>query len=143
MVTSSVLVKRLIEARLHRQWLIKIRIVSCLNRNTIFSVFSTIFNQRMAPSYCPCGSRLDRLSNSRPCNSISLRIFVSIRTMGEVSSDSRVCGSCRGQFYSWKDKNPDLEGLLFSLDEVNGSEDEREVSSTVRLQSLKHHSLHN
>lgn len=49
--------------------------------------------------------------------------------MGLVSSESRVCGSCRGHYYSWKDKNPDLDELLSRLEdqEMDDTESECQV----------------
>ena len=60
-----------------------------------------------------------------------LRIFMSVRTMGLVSAESRACGSCRGQYYSWKEKNSDLEELLSRLEDrmIDLRESECEVSS--------------
>ena len=67
--------------------------------------------------YCPCGSRLERFSSARSLKSSCLRLFVSIKTIQVVSSETKVCDSCRSAYYGWKKKNPEFGDLLSPIEE--------------------------
>lgn len=96
-----------------------------------------LFLQKGMPHYyCPCGYRFDRVSDGRACRSLHLRLFMSIRTMENVSSDSKICGSCRGNYYTWKKKNPELEQVLSRIDG-----EESEVCPNEDFEGLISHHL--
>ncbi len=61
---------------------------------------------------CPCGVRLDRTSAVRPLTSPCFRMFMSIRTIKCLTSDSKVCNNCRMLFVKWKKENSDFDMML-------------------------------
>ena len=67
--------------------------------------------------YCPCGKRLERSSVERPLKLPSLRLFLSIRMMEPISTDAKICASCRGLYYDWKRRNSDFDNVLSRIDE--------------------------
>jgi hypothetical protein len=70
----------------------------------------------MNDRYCPCGVRLDRSSAVRALKSTCLRMFMSIRTMQPLTSDSKICNLCRHQFSKWKKENPEFGPILARLE---------------------------
>ena len=66
----------------------------------------------MNDRYCPCGTRLDRTSAIRPLKSPCLRMFMSIRTMKCLTSDTKICNSCRMEFVNWKKENSEFKIIL-------------------------------
>ena len=46
----------------------------------------------------------------------SLGLFLSIRMMEPISTDAKICGSCRGLYYDWKRRNPDFDNVLSRID---------------------------
>ena len=67
----------------------------------------------MPHHYCPCGAVLASGTTLRLLKSPCLRLFISIRTMKSVTSDTSVCNACRAAYYRWKNNNPDF-GEVFS-----------------------------
>ena len=51
--------------------------------------------------------------------------------MSQVTSESRLCGSCRSSFYTWKEKNPDFEELLSHLDDQDVEDFETDYDVNV------------
>ena len=70
----------------------------------------------MPHDYCPCGSLLSRTSTVRTLKSPSLRLFISIRTMKSVSSETKVCNACRTAYYGWKSNNAEFGDILSRID---------------------------
>ena len=66
----------------------------------------------MPHEYCPCGLLLSKSSTVRSSKSPSIQLFMSIRTMKSVSSDTKVCNTCRTAYYNWKTSNPEFEDIL-------------------------------
>ena len=86
--------------------------------------------------YCPCGKRLERSSVGRPLKLPSLRLFLSIRMMEPISTDAKICGSCRGLYYDWKRRNSDFDNVLSRIDEDVSYDDnvESEVNESLLLE---------
>ena len=70
----------------------------------------------MPHDFCPCGTLLSRTSAVRKLKSPSLRLFISIRTMKSVSSETKVCNACRTAYYDWKSKNAEFGDILSRID---------------------------
>jgi hypothetical protein len=81
--------------------------------------------------YCPCGSLLERISSARSLRSPCLRLFVSIKTMQVVSSETKVCESCRGAYYSWKQNNPEFAEILSRVEQEVSNDVEVDVNSNA------------
>ncbi len=59
---------------------------------------------------------------------------MSIKTMQVVSSETKVCESCRGAYYSWKKKNPEFSEILSQIEqEVSNDVDSSAVNIVFRL----------
>ena len=82
----------------------------------------------MSDRCCPCGSRLDRSSSVRSLKSSCLRMFISIRTMQSLTSETKMCNACRMQYKKWKKENAEFATILnrleTSIDEINAVEDD-------------------
>ncbi len=70
----------------------------------------------MSDRYCPCGARLDRSSAVRSLRSSGLRMFMSIRTMMSLTSDSKICNVCRHLYTKWKKENPEFSSFITRLE---------------------------
>jgi len=75
----------------------------------------------MSDRCCPCGARLDRSSAVKPLRSPSFRMFMSIRTMKNLSSDTKACNVCRLLYYKWRRENPEFSSVFAYLE--NGESD--------------------
>ena len=82
----------------------------------------------MSDRCCPCGSRLDRSSSVRSLKSPCLCMFMSIRTMKSLTSETKVFNACRMQYKKWKNENAEFATILnqleTSMDEINATEDD-------------------
>ena len=67
--------------------------------------------------YCPCGSLLVGGTFTRSLKSPCLRLFISIRTMKYISSEEKVCDSCRGAYYTWKNNNSEFGSILARVEQ--------------------------
>ena len=66
----------------------------------------------MSDRFCLCGARLDRSSAVQSLQSPCMRMFMSIRTLKSVTSDSKICNICRHSYNKWKNENPEFEIIL-------------------------------
>jgi hypothetical protein len=65
---------------------------------------------------CPCGTRLDRSSAVRSLILPCLRMFMSIRTMQSLTSDTKICNVCRHLYTKWKKENFEFGTILNRLE---------------------------
>lgn len=70
----------------------------------------------MSDRFCPCGARLDRSSAVRSLRSPSFRMFMSIRTMKQMTSETKACNVCRLLYYKWKRENPEFGNVVAYLE---------------------------
>ena len=67
----------------------------------------------MPHQYCRCGALLPSGATIRSLKSPCLRLFMSIRTMKPVATETKVGSNCRTLYYTWKNNNPEF-GDIFS-----------------------------
>ena len=77
--------------------------------------------------YCPCGSVVAGGSAERTLKCSTVRSFISIRTMQSISPEAKVCNTCRGAYYTWKNNNPEF-GDIFSRVEQESSDTEEVIN---------------
>ena len=70
----------------------------------------------MPHEYCPCGLLLSKSSTVRSSKSSSLQLFISIRTMKSVFSDTKVWNTCRTAYYNWKTSNPEFGDIMSRIE---------------------------
>ncbi len=67
--------------------------------------------------YCPCGAFLTGVSTIRSLKPPCLRLFISIRTMKNISPEDKVCNACRTAYYNWKSNNPEFGNVFSRLEQ--------------------------
>lgn len=80
--------------------------------------------------YCPCGSRLERVSTAYSLKSPCLRLFLSIKTMQPVSAETKICNPCRVAYYKWKKNNPDFGDVLSRIEQEVSDHVENDVNES-------------
>ena len=71
----------------------------------------------MVHGYCSCGPLLYRSSSVRVLKSPCLRLFMPIRTMKIVTSETKNCNSCRTADHNWKSRYPEFGIICTRLEE--------------------------
>ena len=67
--------------------------------------------------YCPCGSVVTEGAAGKSLKSPCLRLFISIRTMKSISPEAKVCNSCRGAYYTWRNSNSEFNNIFFLVEQ--------------------------
>ena len=65
----------------------------------------------MSHKCCPHGL-LSNKSSTVPLSKSSFQLFIFIQMMKLVSSDTKVCHTCRTVYYNWKTSNPEFGDIL-------------------------------
>ena len=90
----------------------------------------------MPHDYCPCGAVLTGCSTIRSLKYPCLRLFMSIRTMERISTEQKVCNTCRTSYYVWKNNNPEFGKIFSRLEEELSNVSASTEITTVNRKTL-------
>ena len=90
----------------------------------------------MPHDYCPCGAVLTGCSTIRSLKYPCLRLFMSIRTMKRISTEQKVCNTCRTSYYVWKNNNPEFGKIFSRLEEELSNVSASTEITTVNRKTL-------
>ena len=91
----------------------------------------------MSDACCPCGARLDRSSAVRSLRSPCFRMFMSIRTIKHLTSETKACNTCHLLYYKWKRENPEFSSSFTYLENGESDVEESDTNSVNTSLNLR------